>query len=106
MAAREVDEQEPGAWIRGDVAERVERIVAGEIRGREDGPPLHRLDAHEARLAAAVSVEEFALGLSRCGDCRARAECGKWLAAGGRDGYQDFCPNAAFVERVTKATMR
>jgi hypothetical protein len=79
--------------------------------GHEPAPgSLGALFAREgidwARLAAAASVDEFALGLSRCTECRAKAECGEWLASGRRDGYQSFCPNAAFVERVTKVAMR
>jgi hypothetical protein len=53
-----------------------------------------------------VTVEEFASGLDRCSQCGAKADCGRWLAAGHRDGYQRFCPNAAFVQRVTKTAIR
>ena len=58
------------------------------------------------RLASLVTVEEFATGLERCGQCSVKADCGRWLVAGHRDGYQRFCPNAAFVRRVTKTATR
>jgi hypothetical protein len=56
-----------------------------------------------ARLASLMTVEQFATGLDRCRECGAKADCGRWLAAGNRDGYQRFCPNAAVVERISKA---
>jgi|SRR5688572_15880927 len=59
-----------------------------------------------AGLAGAASVREFSIGLDRCAECSAKARCGEWLASGRRAGYQAFCPNAAFVERVAKAATR
>ena len=70
------------------------------------GTMLARAGVDWSHLASAASVEEFARGLNRCAECRAKAECAEWLASGRRDGYQRFCPNAAFVERVRKAAAR
>ena len=49
---------------------------------------------------------EFADGLENCRQCAAKAECGSWLASGQREGYQRFCPNARFVERVAERAAR
>ena len=70
------------------------------------GAMLAREGVDWSRLACAASVEEFALGLNRCAECSAKAECAEWLASARHEGYQRFCPNAAFVERVKKAAAR
>ena len=57
-------------------------------------------------LARAASVREFADGLEHCMACPAKSECGRWLASGQREGFQKFCPNAAFVERVRERAVR
>jgi hypothetical protein len=67
------------------------------------GALFARLGVDWARLASLMTVEQFATGLDRCRECSAKADCGRWLAAGNRDGYQRFCPNAAVVERISKA---
>jgi hypothetical protein len=58
------------------------------------------------RLAAVGSIGEVSSALDRCAECRARARCAQWLESGERDGYRDFCPNAAFFERITVAAKR
>jgi hypothetical protein len=57
-------------------------------------------------LARSATVREFADGLENCRQCAAKAECGSWLASGQREGYQRFCPNARFVERVAERAAR
>jgi len=76
-------------------------------------PPPEELSALLARqgvdwggLAAAAALNEFAFALRRCAGCRARAQCREWLASGRREGYEAFCENGAFVERVKSAALR
>jgi len=38
--------------------------------------------------------------VQRCLACTEAAQCQAWLWSGARDGYQPFCPNAAFIERM------
>jgi hypothetical protein len=70
------------------------------------GAMLARQGIDWGRLAAAASVNDFALAVDRCTGCRARARCGEWLVSGRRDGYAAFCPNAAFVERMKRVARR
>lgn len=57
-------------------------------------------------LAAIGSIGEVSTALDRCAECRAKARCAQWIESGERDGYQAFCPNAGFFERITAATKR
>jgi hypothetical protein len=36
----------------------------------------------------------------RCVGCAEAARCRSWLDAGRREGYDAFCPNAGYVERI------
>ena len=42
----------------------------------------------------------FALAVRRCVNCVQQATCRKWLDAGEKIGYENFCPNAEFIERL------
>jgi len=53
-----------------------------------------------ARLATASGSREFAFAVYRCVNCDTTARCREWLDGGGCEGYQRFCPNAGYVERV------
>ena len=57
-------------------------------------------------LARVARIDEFADALGHCTTCGVKADCGRWLEAGQRDGYQRFCPNAGFVERVKERAAR
>jgi hypothetical protein len=35
----------------------------------------------------------------RCVFCKAKNECDAWLASGRQEGFQEFCPNAWYIER-------
>lgn len=70
------------------------------------GEMLVRHGLDWGRLAAIGSIGEVSTALERCAECRARARCAQWIESGERDGYQAFCPNAAFFERVTAAAKR
>ena len=66
----EIDEQQASAWMQGQVAERVEHVVAREIRHRQRVDTVRiAIDAHEAGLATAVrhvhAVGRAALELAR-----------------------------------------
>ena len=55
-----------------------------------------------ARLAIAPGGHGFALAVRRCLDCEAKVQCRAWLDSGKREGYEVFCPNAGFVERLKR----
>lgn len=42
----------------------------------------------------------FRSALRRCGNCRSFEQCREFLDSGAREGYEDFCPMAAFVHQA------
>lgn len=64
------------------------------------GAMLSRHGVDWGTLAASGALNDLALGLRRCNACGENARCRQWLDSGAREGYQSFCPNAAFVERM------
>ena len=64
------------------------------------GAMLARQGIGWGRLTAAGALRDFSLGVRRCDGCNAKAECREWLASRRREGYETFCPNAAFIERM------
>ena len=61
---------------------------------------LRRHGDRVAYRAFASGSHEFAVAVQRCLACSEAAQCRAWLASGARDGYQSFCPNAAYIERM------
>lgn len=57
--------------------------------------PLQAMSSSEGR--------EFGLAVRRCTRCGGRDRCRAWLASGARDGYQAFCPNAAFIQSLKRS---
>jgi hypothetical protein len=86
--------------------------LASLWRLRHEPPPaalgavLARQGIDWGRLAAAGTVNDFALAVRHCIDCRAKAQCGEWLRSGRREGYETFCANAAFIERMKRFAVR
>ena len=77
-------------WRRAD-----ERpVLLGEVLARQ-GP-------HVFRLAVASGTPDFARAIRNCLNCGAVSHCRTWLDSGAHDGYQEFCPNAGYVERVKR----
>lgn len=70
------------------------------------GAMLARHGLDWGRLADVAAIGEVSIALDRCSHCGAKARCSEWLASGGRTGYESFCPNAAFVERMKGAAQR
>ena len=58
------------------------------------------LTRHGASLA--LSGHQGAVATRRCVACGNKAECGDWLRSGARGGIDKFCPNAAFITRVSR----
>ena|SRR5437763_3941973 len=52
-----------------------------------------------ARRALASGSRDFSIAVQRCLACTEAAQCRAWLSSPARDGFQAFCPNAAFIER-------
>lgn len=79
-------------------------------QGYGDGRPvliermLRRQGDAVAQQALASGSHEFAVAVRRCAECGEAAQCRAWLASGARDGYQWFCPNAGYVQRMQRLT--
>lgn len=75
-------------------------------RGLDDSSPvlleqmLRRQGDETARLALASADRNFAFALRQCARCSQAAQCRAWLTSGARDGYQTFCPNSGYVQRM------
>ena len=61
---------------------------------------LRRQSDEAAQRAEKSGGRAYALAVQRCLACTEAAQCQAWLWSGARDGYQPFCPNAAFIERM------
>lgn len=75
---------------------------------REDRPVLmHRiLERNGLSLGELVSRSELvqaAAAARRCVACRDREKCLAWLERDGATGYQQFCPNSNFIDRLKAA---
>jgi hypothetical protein len=53
-----------------------------------------------AYRALASGSHQFAVAVQRCLACSEAAQCRAWISSGARDGYQSFCPNAGYIERM------
>ena len=73
---------------------------------RDDGRlRLRRMLARNGVRSAAVATEyyETARATRRCVACADKARCDAWLASHRREGFEAFCPNAAFISRTARA---
>ena len=61
---------------------------------------LRRQGDEVARRALATGDRTFAHALRQCTRCSEAAQCRAWLYSGASDGYQTFCPNAGYVQRM------
>lgn len=52
--------------------------------------------------SAAGREYDLTMAASRCGSCKSTDRCRAWLAAGGREGAEAFCPNAPFLRELKK----
>jgi len=66
--------------------------------------PLEQLLRRQGdRIAArALMRRDYAAALHRCNTCSQAAQCRAWILTDARDGYQHFCPNAAFVDHMKR----
>lgn len=63
---------------------------------------LRRQGDDLAHRALASGSHDFAVAVRRCLRCTEAAQCRAWLSSGARDGYQWFCPNAGYVDRMKR----
>ncbi|HYL26103.1 MAG TPA: DUF6455 family protein [Burkholderiales bacterium] len=61
---------------------------------------LRRQGDGVAYRALASGSHDFAVAVQRCLACTEAAQCRAWLSSGARDGYQSFCPNARYIDRM------
>ena len=61
---------------------------------------LRRQSDAAAGHALASGSRDFAVAVQRCLSCNQPAQCRAWLASGARQGYETFCPNARYVQRI------
>jgi hypothetical protein len=52
--------------------------------------------------ARAFMRRDYAAALQRCSTCSQAAQCRAWTRTRARDGYQYFCPNRGFIDRVKR----
>jgi hypothetical protein len=67
---------------------------------RDDGRlRLRRMLARNGVRSASVATEyyEIARATRRCVACADKARCDAWLASHRHEGFDAFCPNAAFI---------
>lgn len=50
----------------------------------------------------AAAAPGYAAALQRCEACLTAAECRAWLWSGAGEGYQHFCANAAYIDRMRR----
>ncbi|HTM60665.1 MAG TPA: DUF6455 family protein [Burkholderiales bacterium] len=63
---------------------------------------LRRQGEGVAYRAVAAGGRDFALAVNQCVVCQKAAECRSWLLSGATDGYESFCPNTGFIQRVKR----
>ena len=63
---------------------------------------LRRQGERVAYRAIAAGGPQFASAVKQCVECQEAAQCRAWLASGATDGYESFCPNAGFIQRVKR----
>jgi hypothetical protein len=63
---------------------------------------LRRQGDDVARRASASGSHDFAMAVQRCLACNEAAECRAWLSSGAREGFEHFCPNRGYIERMKR----
>ncbi len=63
---------------------------------------LRRQGDRVAYLALAAGGRDFAVAVKQCVQCKQSTRCSAWLASGAVEGFESFCPNAAFVQRTKR----
>jgi hypothetical protein len=63
---------------------------------------LRRQGERVAYRAIAAGGRDFAAAVKQCVECQEAAQCRAWLASGATEGYESFCPNAGFIQRVKR----
>src|SRR5437763_17149559 len=63
---------------------------------------LRRQGERVAYRAVAAGGHDFAVAVKQCVECQEAAQCRAWLASGATDGYESFCPNAGYIQRVKR----
>lgn len=66
------------------------------------GEMMERIGANPGAAARERFAGGFAAACRRCLLCRNATECRYWLDEGGAGHAPDFCPNAAFLDRVSR----
>ena len=73
---------------------------------RDDGRlRFRRMLVRNGVRPAAMATEyyEIARATRRCVACADKARCDAWLASHRHEGFEAFCPNAAFISRNARA---
>ena len=66
---------------------------------------LRRMLVRNGVRPSSVADEYYAVARAtrRCVACADKARCDAWLASHRRDGFDAFCPNAAFISRHARS---
>ena len=63
---------------------------------------VERAGVEPQRLDSPRARRDVALAQQSCPQCAFVAPCRAWIESGRTQGYGDFCPNAALVERLAE----
>lgn len=63
---------------------------------------LRRQGERVAYRAIAAGGRDLAVAVKQCVECQEAAQCRAWLASGATEGYESFCPNGGYIQRVKR----
>ena len=63
---------------------------------------LRRQGERVAYRAIAAGGRDLAVAVKQCVECQEAAQCRAWLASGATEGYESFCPNRGYIQRVKR----
>ena len=66
------------------------------------GQMMLRQGAKAAEPVTRAAGASLAQAVRRCVNCVQHESCGKWLDEGKKAGYEEFCPNASFIEDLKR----
>jgi hypothetical protein len=79
------------------------RRALGDDRPLLLGTMLRRQGADVPDPITRSAGHDYSVAVRRCLNCAVSASCGKWLEEGRKEGYEEFCPNAGYIEGLKRA---
>ena len=79
------------------------RRALGDDRPILLGAMLRRQGADLPDPITQTAGTDYSRAVHRCLNCSVSTSCGKWLEEGKKAGYEEFCPNAGYIEGLKRA---